>query len=214
MPIDETLRALDDLIRAGKVRYIGTSTYAAWQVVEVAVGRQGARAQPLRHASSRPTTCSTGASSASWCRWRRPTAWRLIPWSPLAGGLLTGKYRRGETRRPRAALTAIETAGDGRKHFTDAAFDVLDVVEPIAQEKDCTPSQLALAWCAHQPGITSPIIGPRTMEQLEDNLRAARDHGHESGPRAVRRGGGSGAGDRPVLRGGLWPASVQLVIRG
>ncbi|RMF84411.1 MAG: aldo/keto reductase [Nitrospinota bacterium] len=94
----------------------------------------------------------------------------LLPWSPIARGFLTGKYRRGEPP-PEGSRFA---RGDRRAdlHFTDAAFDVLEVVESIAREKGCTPGQFALAWCARQPGITSPIIGPRTMEQLEENLGA------------------------------------------
>jgi len=95
----------------------------------------------------------------------------LIPWSPLAGGFLTGKYRRGEKGREGARYQAGNEWAD--RQFTDAAFDVLSVVEAIGKEKRCTPSQLAVAWCAQQPGITSPIIGPRTVEQLKDNLGAA-----------------------------------------
>src|SRR3712207_751168 len=72
----------------------------------------------------------------------------------------------------------------GRNHFTEASFDVLEAVQAIAYEKGCTPAQVALAWCKDRPGVTSPIIGPRTMEQLEDNFDALGasldEHDHES----------------------------------
>ena len=90
----------------------------------------------------------------------------MIPWSPLAGGFLTGKYIRGQ-----------DPPGDARYQknsplFSDRAYDLLDAMQELATEKGCTPSQLALAWCMHQPGITAPIAGPRTMEQWKDNLGA------------------------------------------
>jgi len=175
-PIDETLRALDDLIRAGKVRYIGSSTYAAWQVVEalwlakeLGLNRYVTEQPPYNMLDRRierelvPMAQTYGTA--------------ILPWSPLARGFLTGKYRRGESLPEEARLVQERAMPDQREraegHFQDAAFDVLDVVEAIAKEKGCRPSQLALAWCREQPGVTSPIIGPRTMEQLEDNLGAS-----------------------------------------
>ncbi len=169
--IDETLRALDDLVRAGKVRYLGSSTFAAWQVVESlwAAKELGLNRfvseQPPYHILDRriereliPMAQTFGIG--------------LIPWSPLAGGLLTGKYTR-DNRSPEGARYA-NAANEERlnRRFTETIFDVTDGLLPLAQDKDCTMSQLALAWCAQQPGVTSPIIGPRTMEQLVDNLGA------------------------------------------
>jgi aryl-alcohol dehydrogenase-like predicted oxidoreductase len=93
-----------------------------------------------------------------------------IPWSPLAGGLLTGKYRRG-----RAAPEDSRYA-DGnpmrRRRMTEQVYDIVEAIEPLAESRGVTVSQYALAWVMHQPGVTSPIIGPRTMEQIEDNLGA------------------------------------------
>ncbi len=93
----------------------------------------------------------------------------LMPWAPLCGGLLTGKYRRNDQ-------SAAGRWHGGKDNFgrpaTPAAFDVIDGLVALAKEKGCTPSQLALAWNAAQPGITAPIIGPRTLEQLIDNLGA------------------------------------------
>jgi len=100
----------------------------------------------------------------------------ILPWSPLARGFLAGKYKRGEeipgdsrfARDSNIRNTAFVERT--KQHFSDMAFAVLDVITELAQEKDCTPSQIALAWCAGQPGVTSPIIGPRTTEHLKDNL--------------------------------------------
>jgi aryl-alcohol dehydrogenase-like predicted oxidoreductase len=94
----------------------------------------------------------------------------LMPWGPLCGGLLTGKYRRDDQ-------SAAGRWHGGKDNFgrpaTAAAFDVIEGVAALAREKGCSTSQLALAWNAAQPGITAPIVGPRTLEQLVDNLGAA-----------------------------------------
>ena len=169
--IDETLRALDDLVRSGKVRSIGCSTFAAWQVVESlwVSDRLGLNRfvteQPPYHLLDRriereliPMAQTHGLA--------------LIPWSPLASGFLTGKYERDKAAPNDARID--RESDRGRMMWTAAAFDITDRVRQIASEKGCTPSQLALAWCMNQPGITSPIIGPRTMEQLKDNLGAMR----------------------------------------
>jgi aryl-alcohol dehydrogenase-like predicted oxidoreductase len=94
----------------------------------------------------------------------------LIPWSPLGGGLLTGKYQRGQ---PIPADSRYANPNPIQKRpFVEAVFDVIEPLSELAQEKGVTLAQFALAWTIHQPGIISPIIGPRTLEQLEDNLRA------------------------------------------
>ena len=168
-PIDETLRALDDLIRGGKVRYIGTSTFAAWQVVEslwaskeLGLNRFVSE-QPPYHILDRRVE-----------RELIPVAQTydigIIPWSPLAGGFLTGKYERDEARPEDSRFARNREWGE--RHFTDAAFDVVDVVRELAADKEVSPAQFSLAWVAAQAGVTSPIIGPRTMEQLKDNLGA------------------------------------------
>jgi aryl-alcohol dehydrogenase-like predicted oxidoreductase len=168
VPIDETLGALDDLIRSGKVRYVGTSTFSAWQLVkahwiakELGLNRFISE-QPPYHLLDRriereliPMAISFGMA--------------VIPWSPLAGGFLTGKYKRDGSKPEGARLSEKSPHGDC---FTDRCFDVVEEVESLAKKRNCSPSQLSLAWCMEQPGITSPIIGPRTMEQLQDNLGA------------------------------------------
>lgn len=173
IPIDETLRALDDLVRSGKVRYLGTSTFAAWQLVEALwaskelhLNRFICEQPPYNLADRRierellPMAQTYGVG--------------IIVWSPLAMGILTGKYEyderpSGETRygQPDASTNRVR-----QSRWTKGAFEVASVVKALANEKGCTPSQLALAWCARQPGVTSVIIGPRTVAQLEDNLGA------------------------------------------
>ncbi|MDQ3328171.1 MAG: aldo/keto reductase [Chloroflexota bacterium] len=171
IPIDETLRALDDLIRAGKVRYVGTSTYAAWQLVEalwvakeLGLNRFVCE-QPPYHLLDRRIERELVPFAQTY-------GFGIIPWSPLAGGFLTGKYQRGG-ELPADSRYGQQPQRGGRDTLVEAAFDVLDVVEKLAKKQGCSPSQIALAWVKDQPAITSPIIGPRTMEQLEDNLAAA-----------------------------------------
>ncbi|MHB8995225.1 MAG: aldo/keto reductase [Armatimonadota bacterium] len=167
IPIDETLRALDDLVRQGKVRYLGTSTFAAWQIMEsLWVSREYGLnrficEQPPYHLLDRRPERELIPMAQTY-------GMALIPWSPLAGGSLTGKYRRGTEPPPDARYS--EQPGRGMEFENESFWNLMDVMEQMAAEKQCSISQLALAWCAQQPGITSPIIGPRTMEQLEDNL--------------------------------------------
>ncbi len=174
VPIDETLRALDDLLRAGKVRYIGTSTFPAWQIVEsLWVSKElGLNRfvcdQPPYHLLDRSIERELVPLAQTY-------GLAIIPWSPLARGFLTGRYRRGaEIPGDSRVWRDMQGPFKGRtqKHFSDLAFAVLDTLAALAQEKHCTIGQVALAWCANQPGITSPIIGPRTKEHLEDNLGA------------------------------------------
>jgi aryl-alcohol dehydrogenase-like predicted oxidoreductase len=170
-PIDETLRALDDLIRAGKVRYIGTSTFGAWQLVEsLWVAKEYGLnrfvcEQPPYHILDRRIERELLPMAQSY-------GFGIIPWSPLAGGLLTGKYTR-ENQSPEGARYA-DVANNARfaARKTAEVYDVVEELAPVANAKGITLAQFSLAWCMQQPGVTSPIIGPRTMEQLEDNLGA------------------------------------------
>ncbi len=172
IPIDETLRALDDLVRAGKVRYIGTSTYAAWQLVEsLWVSKEYNLnrficEQPPYHILDRRIERELIPMAQTY-------GFGLIPWSPLAGGMLTGKYRRGEEPPEDSRWAAYASNPMMRRRMSDALYDVVEGLEPLAEGRGCTLSQFSLAWCMGGTAVTSPIIGPRTMEQLEDNLKAA-----------------------------------------
>lgn len=102
----------------------------------------------------------------------RTYGFAIIPWSPLAGGLLTGKYRRGEEPPSDSRFAGYQDNPLQRRRMTERFFDVIEGLQPPAEEKGLTLSQFALAWCLQQPVVTRPITGPRTMEQLEDNLGA------------------------------------------
>jgi aryl-alcohol dehydrogenase-like predicted oxidoreductase len=171
IPIDETLRALDDLVRSGKVRYLGTSTFAAWQVVEslwvskeLGLNRFSCE-QPPYHLLDRRI-------ERELLPMARTFGIAVIPWSPLAGGMLTGKYKRGEDMPEGSRWADYQNNPLLRRRMNDRIFDVIEGLQPLAEKKGVTLSQFALGWCMQQPGVTSPIIGPRTMEQLEDNLGA------------------------------------------
>lgn len=186
IPIDETLRALDDLIRAGKVRYIGTSTFPSWRVIEslwvskeLGLNRFVSE-QPPYHLLDRSIEREMIPMAQSY-------GIAIIPWSPLARGFLTGKYKRGEPIPGNSRFGADSGRGAATErrrdqHFTDRGFDVLELVQQLATEKGCSAGQVALAWVNSKPGITSPIVGPRTMAHLEDNIGAtdiklsAEDH--------------------------------------
>ena len=171
VPIDETLRALDDLVKAGKVRYLGTSTFAAWQVLEslwcakeLHLNRFIAEQPPYNLLDRRierelVPMCRTYGSAT-------------LPWSPLASGILTGKYRAGQTPPAGSRFADAAKSPFLAQRWSDGSLDVVEKLIPLAEAKGVTLSQFALAWTMQQPGITSPIIGPRTLEQLEDNLKA------------------------------------------
>jgi aryl-alcohol dehydrogenase-like predicted oxidoreductase len=167
-PIDETLRALDDLIRAGKVRYIGTSMFPGWQMVEalwvakeLGLNRFVCE-QPAFHMLDRTAEREVIPAAQSF-------GMAIIPWGPLCGGLLTGKYDRNGNDEQGRWRDGKDNAG---REATPLGWDTIDLVKKLAAEKGCSPSQVALAWCGAQPGVTAPIIGPRTYEQADDNLGA------------------------------------------
>lgn len=184
VPIDETLGALDDLVRKGYVRYVGTSTYAAWQLVEalwvakeLGLNRFVCEQPPYNLLDRR--------IERELLPMAQTYGFATIPWSPLAGGLLTGKYSRST---PPPVGTRYGEAKEGspqQKRMTEQAFDVIEGLGPLAEGKGCSLSQFALSWCVQQPGVTSPIIGPRTMAQLEDNLAALDVHVTEEDRAAV-----------------------------
>ncbi|MHC1774921.1 MAG: aldo/keto reductase [Lentimicrobium sp.] len=165
-PLEETLEALDLLVKSGKVRYIGCSNLAAWQLMKAL----GISAQ--RHLN-RFVSLQAYYTIAG-----RDLERELIPllldqkvglmvWSPLAGGLLSGKYSRepekNEGRRVNFDFPPVNK---------EKAFDIVDVMKPIAEKKGVSVAQIALAWLLHQPAVTSVIIGANKQEQLSDNLNS------------------------------------------
>jgi len=146
------------------VRYIGTSTYAAWQVMEsLWVSKEYGlnrfvSEQPPYHILDRRVERELVPLSLSY-------GIGIIPWSPLAGGKLTGKYKRGQS--------APENAREKPENFAEATWTVLEGLETLCKDKGCSMTAFALAWLNTMPGVTSPIIGPNSVAQLEDNLAAS-----------------------------------------
>jgi aryl-alcohol dehydrogenase-like predicted oxidoreductase len=174
-PIEETLAAFDELVAAGKVRYVGVSNFTGWQLQRATLlGCQ------LGHA--RVVTLQPQYSLLV-----REIEWELmplclaegvgmLPWSPLGGGWLTGKYSRDE--RPSGATRLGEDPGRGQeawdKRNTERTWAVIEAVGEIADAHGASMAQVALAWVTRRSGVTSTILGTRTVEQLDDNLGAAR----------------------------------------
>ncbi len=166
-PFEETLSALTDLVRQGKVRYIGCSNLAAWQIMK-ALGISG-----LRHLEKFVTL------QAYYSLAGRELEREIVPmlldqklgllvWSPLAGGLLSGKFTRGgavdsEARRTKFTFPPVDQ---------EKAYDIVDVMRAVAERNSATVAQVALAWLLHQPSVTSVIIGAKKTSQLKDNLGA------------------------------------------
>jgi aryl-alcohol dehydrogenase-like predicted oxidoreductase len=166
-PIEETMRALDDLVRAGQVRYVGFSDTPAWKVAQAhteAVLRGWTPLAALQIEYSLLERTVEGELM--------PAAIELglgvTPWSPLKSGALSGKYKRQDkgSHKPDRGMFLTGTLAD------DKTYDVVEVVEAVAKEVGSTPARVALAWLLAQPGVTSPIIGARTVAQLDDNLEA------------------------------------------
>jgi len=171
VPIDETLRALDDLVRSGKVRYIGTSTFAGWQLVESLW--ESERLGLNRFVSEQPRyslidrRIETGVV---------PVALKyglaILPYSPLGGGVLTGKYKHGDAFPDDSRAVDSAWGTWARSFLSERVYLLVDLLVEIAGEHGCTSGQVALAWVLLKPGVTSAIIGPRTVPHFEDNLGA------------------------------------------
>lgn len=172
VPIDETLRALDDLVRAGYVRYIGTSSFAAWQIIEAL---WVAREYHLNRfvVEQTPYHLLDRRIERELIPMAQTYGIGLTIWSPLAGGFLSGKYRR-DAPRPVAArfAEAGEPATWSERHFVDRAYDVIELTSRIAAEKGCTPAQLAIAWAAQHEAVASVALGARSVAQLDELLGA------------------------------------------
>ncbi|HWG95248.1 MAG TPA: aldo/keto reductase, partial [Mycobacteriales bacterium] len=171
-PLEETLSFLDDAVRAGKVRYAGLSNFTGWQVqrtVDLAEARGLHRARPV-------TLQPQYSLLVREVEWEIVPACQaeglgLLPWGPLGGGWLSGKYRRDEP--PTGATRLGEDPGRGmeaydRRGRTARTWDVVDAVRAVAEARGATMPQVALAWLHDRPGVTSVILGARTVEQLED----------------------------------------------
>lgn len=169
-PLEETLRALDDLVREGKVRYIGASNFTGWQLMKaLAISEKQnlerfVTLQALYSLISRDLEYELVPLSLD-------QKLGILPWSPLGGGFLTGKYRRGKPR-PEGARRS-DLAGQFLQFDEEKGFDIVNELEKIGKGHNATIAQAALNYLLRKPGVTSVIIGARNKEQLADNLKAA-----------------------------------------
>jgi aryl-alcohol dehydrogenase-like predicted oxidoreductase len=177
-PLEETWRFLDDAVRAGKIAYLGLSNYAGWQIQKVCdlTAFRGwtvpVTLQPQYNLLVREIEWEIVPACES-------TGLGLLPWSPLGGGWLTGKYTR--EARPSGATRLGENPERGveaydRRSAVERTWDVIDAVQAVASARGVTMAQVALAWLADRPCVTSVILGARTLEQLQDNVGAAGLH--------------------------------------
>jgi aryl-alcohol dehydrogenase-like predicted oxidoreductase len=170
VPEEETLRALDDLVRAGKVLYIGCSNYAAYRLMNslwLSRTRQTSAFVTLQ-AQYSLLVRDLEREHVPLCR---SEGLGILPWSPLAGGFLTGKFERGKPLQTGTRLG--EKAERFARYDLERNWKILDAVRAVASETGATPSAVSLAWLLAKPQVTSVIFGARTIEQLETNIAAA-----------------------------------------
>ncbi|WP_293882695.1 aldo/keto reductase [Sphingomonas sp.] len=164
-PVDETLRALDDLVSSGKVRYIGVSNWMAWKIAK-ALGRSEAKGYARFETLQAYYTIAGRDLERDIVPLLQSEKVGLMVWSPLAGGLLSGKYdRNGDSAGRRASF-------DFPPVDKDRAYECIDAMRVVADAHGSTVAQVALAYILHKPFVTTVIIGAKRIEQLEDNLKA------------------------------------------
>jgi aryl-alcohol dehydrogenase-like predicted oxidoreductase len=166
-PLEETMRAMDDLVQAGKVRYVGCSNYEAWRLVEALWASD--RANLATYVSLQPHYNLVHRAEFERELADAVQTHRLgvIPYSPLAGGFLTGKYRRDQALPESSRAESVQ-----RRYFTERNFDLLAIMEAIGRDHGQGISQVALGWLLSQPLVTAPIVGANSTEQLEASLKA------------------------------------------
>jgi aryl-alcohol dehydrogenase-like predicted oxidoreductase len=168
-PLDETLRAFEDLIRAGKIRYAGCSNYSGWQLMKVLsisdrLGIQRYISQQINYSllarDAERELVPAGLDQRTG----------IMAWSPLQFGLLSGKFRRGQTRPSESRLNSLEAPGTFDE---ERIYRIVDALAEIAAQRGVSISQVALNWITRKPGVDTVIIGARNEQQLSDNLAAA-----------------------------------------
>ena len=173
-PLEETLRTLDGFVRSGKIRYYGLSNFTGWQLTKtVHLARELNVAPPV----TLQPQYSLLAREIEWeiVPAAMDAGLGLLPWSPLGGGWLSGKYRRDE--RPAGATRLGEDPDRGMEAYdrrsTDRTWRVIDAVQKVAEDRGVSMAEVALAWVTGRPAVSSTILGARTTDQLQTNLRAA-----------------------------------------
>ena len=168
-PVEEMLQTFGDLVRAGKIRYFGFSNMPAWYAAK-------ASALAASHSVPGPIAMQLAYSlversiEREYIPMARDCGFGVTPWSPLAFGFLTGKYSRGEDGKPKEGNGRLDLNLPSFQSFAERNWRVLEVLRTVAAETGRSLAQTALAWVSAQPGVTSPIIGANTIEQLQDNI--------------------------------------------
>jgi aryl-alcohol dehydrogenase-like predicted oxidoreductase len=171
-PVEEVLQTLGDLVRAGKIRYFGFSDMPAWYAVKAAT-LAAAHAVPGPIAMQLEYSLVERSIEREYVPAAQECGLGILPWSPLAGGFLTGKYKReghGDLIGEQGRLSGSNPFQGGFTKFTERNWHVLDTLREVAAQIDRPPAQVALAWAAAQPGMTALILGASKLEQLHDNL--------------------------------------------
>lgn len=170
-PADEILRAFDDLVRAGKILYAGISDTPAWQVSRLQAIADLRGWTPFA-ALQIPYNLTERTVEREFMPMAQEMGLGILPWSPLAGGVLSGKYSRQDLQTRPTDMSSRKNINLATGRLTEKALDIVDVVAMIASELNVQPAQVALAWTLLHPAVTSPIVGARTLAQLESNLGA------------------------------------------
>jgi aryl-alcohol dehydrogenase (NADP+) len=211
-PVEETLSFLDDAVKAGKIHYVGLSNFTGWQLQLIISTAKAMGVQV-------PVTLQPQYSLLS-----REIEWEivpaalhngigLLPWSPLAGGFLTGKYQRG------AAAPSGSRAGSEKPLYqriseeyadSDRNWATIDAVVRVAKEIGATPAQVALSWIANRPSVVAPIVGARTVEHLRDNLGAAELTLDNEATAALEKVSAPQSGGYPYGAFGAWQRARSL----
>jgi aryl-alcohol dehydrogenase-like predicted oxidoreductase len=169
-PLEETMEALDSLVRAGKVRYVGVSNFSGWQVMKaLGVSESHHYIRPISH-------------QIHYTLQAREAEYELVPsavdqglglmiWSPLAGGLLSGKHRRGKASPE--GTRQLAKWSEPPVHDVEKLYDIVEVLVKVAESRGVSAAQVALAWLLTRPGVCTVVVGARTESQLADNLKAA-----------------------------------------
>jgi len=173
-PLEETLRAFDDLVASGKVRYIGVSNFKAWQLMK-ALALSDAHGWPRFVAAQYQYSLVERNIEHEIGELCLQEGLGLTPWGPLGGGFLSGKYHPGgKPKEGRLAIMPDETEESWLRRSGERNWAILQEVDELARSHQATHSQVALAWLLHQPAVCSVIIGARTLDQLDDNLAAGQ----------------------------------------
>jgi aryl-alcohol dehydrogenase-like predicted oxidoreductase len=209
-PLEETLGFFDDAVRSGKVRYVGVSNFVGWQLQKAALLASEAAPIVTLQPQYNLLVRDIELELVDVCR---NEAIGILPWSPLAGGWLTGKYERDQP--PTGATRLGEDPGRGMEAYgprnaQERTWRVIDVLREIAEGRGVPMSQVALAWIADRPAVTSVVLGARTLAQLDDNLGAAGLHLSDAEAELLDARSAPAVADYPYGSGGIEQRSRHI----